>query len=57
MQIFIEAAGEAAHHIPVYAWIAGGIAAAVFAVGFVVFRSFRDVANRHADVPEGSENH
>lgn len=57
MQIYLEAAGEAAHHIPVYAWMAGGIAAAVFVVAGIVFRSFRDVANRHADVPEGSENH
>lgn len=57
MHIFIEAAGEAAHHIPAYAWVAGGIAAGAFAISGIVFRSFRDVANRHADVPEGAENH
>ncbi|HIY67317.1 MAG TPA: hypothetical protein H9830_13700 [Candidatus Agrococcus pullicola] len=57
MQILMETAGEAAHHIPMYAWVAAGISAGVFLIGFVVFRSFREVANRHAEVPEGAENH
>lgn len=56
MEIFIAAAA-AEHTIPPYAWLAAGVAAAVFLGSFVVLRSFRDVANRHAKVPEGAEKH
>lgn len=55
MHILLEGAHEASHAIPPYAWIAAGVAAAVFLASFVVTRSFREVANRHAAVPEGAE--
>ena len=57
MHMYFAAAEEAAHQIPPYAWVAAGVAAAVFLLGFVVTRSFHDVANRHAKSPEGAENH
>lgn len=57
MENYIAAAGEAAHTIPASAWLAAGIAAGVFLISFVVFRSFRDVAHRHAKAPEGAEKH
>ncbi|MGO1404713.1 hypothetical protein [Agrococcus casei] len=55
MHIILEGAAEASHTIPPYAWVAAGVAAAVFLGSFAVTRAFRDVANRHAVVPEGAE--
>ena len=55
MHILLEGAAEASHTIPGYAWVAGGVAAAIFLGAFAVTRAFREVANRHAVIPEGAE--